>query len=671
MSREPSSRGTPPTPRQPSEFDNFNLDSYGIGCTHHVTTPASYLDDGQCCGPVVTFSSAKLCPQPNSLPHFRSQSHDGPSEHNPSSGSDDPTGNSQDLGDAPQGTDDSSMSSERKSSQSETAYPQEDEGDGISDDDLLFDFVKCHLSEEAARSFCDSVKGKLVYVPREEPDAVGDLTALTLLEGLYKNIRIGDFRAPVRSVASSSERGGSTTTGDPSGAPSGRRGKNPAPVPQKPDRSGDRAPGDEPGEAAGKAVPRAATSTAGYRNLRCVYNAAFPTYYCVRVGKKYQPCAGPGYTRMQYLKEHLKNTHRAASSFKCHNCQDNFPTDADLRRHSSDVDCFARCAECNEEFSSKKARSEHIASNHLGASHHPHMRDMDGETQQKLKASLKSFTDSLRRSDEGQDAARDRWISANIDEFKIGRDPKINPRLELGQWYIMFAVLFPGTQVPEHPFYEDFEMGTEVVIEQILFVYDNAVRASLSERDSSENGPPPPTDPERSREFFRHILSSALNIAAHTRLSPGAWGQLTAPQSSSTNASGGTSFSSFDEIGHIDFIPAVPQYMTPMPGHHFGSTAGFAVPQPVTHGGYLPSGSLATGLGYGFVQLPPQPQGSPGQAQPPQLMAPPRAAQQQQQVIQGTGAMQLTNAFGTLDNGETGSGEGSWPTNWDNTFDSV
>jgi len=112
-----------------------------------------------------------------------------------------------------------------------------------------------------------------------------------------------------------------------------------------------------------------------------------------------------------------------------------------------------------------------------------------------------------------------------------GRDDNANPRLELGQWYIIFTTLFPQIQVPEPckslrhclcspclPFYVSvyaYDHGipnSEYVQERILFLFNQGVESHVK-----HHGPPDSTH-EAAKDFYSNILRQSLNIAANTRL---------------------------------------------------------------------------------------------------------------------------------------------------------
>jgi len=158
------------------------------------------------------------------------------------------------------------------------------------------------MAPEAAKLFCQAVKGKLTFAPREAPESINDFRAFSLVEALH--IDVQGLRAPLRSVASDSN-GGSSSSGDSFGW--GRRDKT-SPSGQRNDDSdpnGDRVPDDRPNRLTDPSSTKSPVGASAMRPLRCPYNACSPEYYCAndRTGRKYQPCAGPGWTKMQYIKQ--------------------------------------------------------------------------------------------------------------------------------------------------------------------------------------------------------------------------------------------------------------------------------------------------------------------------------------------------------------------------------
>jgi len=123
-----------------------------------------------------------------------------------------------------------------------------------------------------------------------------------------------------------------------------------------------------------------------------------------------------------------------------------------LKDHTRDDDCPTRCSEqgCDVEFGSKKDRKAHMSEKHHNILH-PGVSEMDEKMHRALRERLKKYTESLKKGEAASDKALWDWVTANTDEFKAGRETKINAWLELGQWYVMFATLFPSMQVPKDP----------------------------------------------------------------------------------------------------------------------------------------------------------------------------------------------------------------------------
>lgn len=47
------------------------------------------------------------------------------------------------------------------------------------------------------------------------------------------------------------------------------------------------------------------------------------------------------------------------------------------------------------------------------------------------------------------DNERDQWIRAHTEKYRMGRPDDTDPRIDLGQWYIIFTQIFPGIKIPE------------------------------------------------------------------------------------------------------------------------------------------------------------------------------------------------------------------------------
>lgn len=116
------------------------------------------------------------------------------------------------------------------------------------------------------------------------------------------------------------------------------------------------------------------------------------------------------------------------------------------------VDCPVRCAECKQEFNSKPARKTHHDKEHaVSDANQIDITYIDDEKYAEMKSLLKAYSESLRKGKRTQNPQLENWILNNTEAFLQGRDPEINPQLQLGQWHIMFTTLFPGSAVPEHP----------------------------------------------------------------------------------------------------------------------------------------------------------------------------------------------------------------------------
>jgi hypothetical protein len=104
------------------------------------------------------------------------------------------------------------------------------------------------------------------------------------------------------------------------------------------------------------------------------------------------------------------------------------------------------------EFGSKSQRATHMAEQHPVSSRDPAMEDLDENMHANLKKCLQKYTSALKKGKAAEDRARDEWVEANTRQFMVGRsEAKINPLLELGQWYVVFTTLFPRAPIPESP----------------------------------------------------------------------------------------------------------------------------------------------------------------------------------------------------------------------------
>ncbi len=136
---------------------------------------------------------------------------------------------------------------------------------------------------------------------------------------------------------------------------------------------------------------------------------------------------------------------------QCTRCQEEFENQDLLKSHEMNVDCPIRCPDCREEFEKKAMRQAHQEERHLEETKESRFMEIDDAMDKKIKESLKSYVDSLKKGKGPIDPTLDQWIEANTDRYMIGRSSKRNPKLELGQWYIIFSTLASDTRVLEHP----------------------------------------------------------------------------------------------------------------------------------------------------------------------------------------------------------------------------
>jgi hypothetical protein len=134
---------------------------------------------------------------------------------------------------------------------------------------------------------------------------------------------------------------------------------------------------------------------------------------------------------------------------QCTRCQEEFDSQELLREHEKNVDCIIRCPDCAEEFEKKALRQTHQEATHMDRRSASIYLEIDEAKDQKIKESLKRYSDSLRKGKGPLDTEIEKWIEANTARYLIGRSAK-DPRMELGQWYTIFTTLFSGTIV-DHP----------------------------------------------------------------------------------------------------------------------------------------------------------------------------------------------------------------------------
>jgi hypothetical protein len=139
------------------------------------------------------------------------------------------------------------------------------------------------------------------------------------------------------------------------------------------------------------------------------------------------------------------------SLLQCTRCQEVFKNQDLLKSHEMNVDCPIRCPDCREEFDKKVMRQAHQEERHLEETKKTRFMEIDDAMDKKIKENSKAYADSLKKGKGSIDPIRERWIEANTDRYMIGRPSKHNPKLELGQWYVIFKTLAPEAKIPEHP----------------------------------------------------------------------------------------------------------------------------------------------------------------------------------------------------------------------------
>jgi len=207
--------------------------------------------------------------------------------------------------------------------------------------------------------------------------------------------------------------------------------------------------------------------------FRCPHHAYLPQLFRVNHGTstKYRSCMGPGWNSIHHLRYiqygpkkgqtvlsfecrgHMMSHHRIKAkkknAFQCSDCQEVFEGKTELKAHRENVTCHILCSECQQEFSCREMRMSHYAEVHAKQTDQSPFREIDDDLEAKVKKRLKSYADGLKKGKELSDDERESWIRANTKKYIRGRDDNANPRLELGQWYIIFSTLFPQIQVPE------------------------------------------------------------------------------------------------------------------------------------------------------------------------------------------------------------------------------
>ncbi|KAH7309347.1 hypothetical protein BKA65DRAFT_519650 [Rhexocercosporidium sp. MPI-PUGE-AT-0058] len=253
--------------------------------------------------------------------------------------------------------------------------------------------------------------------------------------------------------------------------------------------------------------------------LRCIHNVMSPDIFSVNLTThhKFRPCGGPGWKSFQHLKEHMKSHHtkpvKTSSQLQCSRCQDEFPDQEELKAHELDVDCPIRCIDCREEFKSKAFRQQHQKLVHQEEAIECIYMELDESMWKSINKNLKAYTDALKKGKGRVDPVLDRWITANIARFEVGRSEKAkaSAKLELGQWYTMYKTLVPQARIdelPTHPFYDSGIPHSEYAQEKLIYINDRMVQAKIDAYG------PPPVEINGLIGWLRDALRDSVKVSA-------------------------------------------------------------------------------------------------------------------------------------------------------------
>jgi hypothetical protein len=140
---------------------------------------------------------------------------------------------------------------------------------------------------------------------------------------------------------------------------------------------------------------------------------------------------------------------------QCSRCQVKFANHDLLKSHEKNVDCPVVCPGCGAGFPNKATRLQHQQDIHNNENKESQFFEIDDAMDKKIKAKLKAYTESLRKGKMNSDPKLEKWIDDNTERYMIGRDSTAKPRLELGQWYIIFTTL-TSSDVLGHPCMKPF-----------------------------------------------------------------------------------------------------------------------------------------------------------------------------------------------------------------------
>ncbi|KFA68744.1 hypothetical protein S40285_10824 [Stachybotrys chlorohalonatus IBT 40285] len=301
------------------------------------------------------------------------------------------------------------------------------------------------------------------------------------------------------------------------------------------------------------------------RQLRCWFNARWPNLFppcddgqnCA-TAKRYKQCRGStSFTDFQHLyHQHAKRKHKL---HECGRCERLFEDEKTKGKHEKSAE-----------------RCEALESGAV----QPANEDMKGISPTAAK-SIKEYTKAkgIHADFDKVRSELEDWVGANL-EIYIGRSttPRETGERELAKWFMVWYTLFPGEEIPVHPFLDTTSIPV-VQINRVMHVANDKMAACVNDGRLTRLS-------EKDLETISDCFKTGITDVLHEQLNGSSSPRETSPTLSLTNPP-------LDIQTHNLNVPSQPPTTVPAtvsgtlsyPGNsRCGSPAGTLVPSQIYPG---------------------------------------------------------------------------------------
>ncbi|KAH8820612.1 hypothetical protein F5884DRAFT_744962 [Xylogone sp. PMI_703] len=196
------------------------------------------------------------------------------------------------------------------------------------------------------------------------------------------------------------------------------------------------------------------------RRLACPFHLFDPEKYCKNTitEAKYNTCSGPGFLEWHYLKltyrQQLGKSQSAVHiKIRCPHCFTSFKTAAAVIQHQE-----SQSSECIQ-------NQTHLTED-----------DIDKDTWNKIdqEASTQGYIELpqiIRQS-------IDDLVSRNLGAYTPRKSIEAREG-DLRKWYMVWGILFPGTRLPQHPFYDDKTYKSMTKVNRLIKSFKETVELDI------------------------------------------------------------------------------------------------------------------------------------------------------------------------------------------------